>query len=808
MNINLLIGLTMAGLVIAYLKTEREYNINHKDRVTDYLPWHYGLADGTILNKNGSVTRVLKFKNRDLESITDEGLVVARERLNNILKRLGEGYTLHVEARRERVKEYPKSDFQEKIYQMMDNTRREKNMKGDFFETTYYISITYFFPNPKESFIKKVFLDEKEEKQVYERVMEKFNDEYDMVYRMLKEELLKVEKLDLDETVTYLHSCISNKNHKIKAQEGMYLDSYISDTEIIPGLKVKVGDQNLGVISLLSFPETTFCGMLDSLNKLGIEYRWVSRYIYLDNDSAVKLAEKYEAKMTGNARELHKMASDGMWKSKNTSDNQEKKIRAAEAVEFKTDILTEEVKAGYYTFTIILKNKNMDILTEDLKKIESILNMKGFVATVETVNSLEALFGTMPGDIEHNVRKPIVTTANLIDLLPLSTDWDGDKINKFLKREALIFCESGENTSFKVNLHKGDVGHTMVLGTTGSGKSVLLGMLGYQARKYGAQVIFFDKGASSRVLCEAGGGKFYDIGVNDIEFQPLRDIDDRNELEWAYEWICGVLEHEGLDLKTDHKNAVYKGLQTLSTTDKNYRTITSLAFQTSNQEVRDILRKYTKDEQHGMYGKYFDNNKDDLTPDNAIQVFEMEHVFNSKVLQPMLEYLFHKLESMMFTGKLTYLILDECWLMLDNERFASKIREWVKVLRKKKVAVIFATQSLSDVINSKIKDALIESCPTKIFLPNENAKTKDKEAYITFGLNNRVIDQITFGTPKRDYMLCGEGDKLFQLNVTSLELAYVGASSIDDQNMWKILKEKADSLDELNDMWVEYKGVK
>jgi len=71
-----------------------------------------------------------------------------------------------------------------------------------------------------------------------------------------------------------------------------------------------------------------------------------------------------------------------------------------------------------------------------------------------------------------------------------------------------------------------------------------------------------------------------------------------------------------------------------------------------------------------------------------------------------------------FDGSPTLLVLDEAWLFLDSPIFAARIREWLKTLRKKHVAVVFATQSLADIADSPIAPALIESCPTRIYLPN------------------------------------------------------------------------------------------
>lgn len=108
----------------------------------------------------------------------------------------------------------------------------------------------------------------------------------------------------------------------------------------------------------------------------------------------------------------------------------------------------------------------------------------------------------------------------------------------------------------------------------------------------------------------------------------------------------------------------------------------------------------------------------------------------------MLTYLFHRLEER-FTGVPTLLILDEAWVYLDNPAFAARIREWLKVLCKRNVAVLFATQSVADIAGSSIAPALIESCPQRVFLPNDRAiEPQARAAYAAFGLNDRQIGLI------------------------------------------------------------------
>ncbi|MBA4339563.1 MAG: conjugal transfer protein TrbE, partial [Hyphomonas sp.] len=145
-------------------------------------------------------------------------------------------------------------------------------------------------------------------------------------------------------------------------------------------------------------------------------------------------------------------------------------------------------------------------------------------------------------------------------------------------------------------------------------------------------------------------------------------------------------------------------------------------------------------------------------------------------------HLFDRLEDR-FDGRPTLLILDEAWLFLDHTAFAGRIREWLKTLRKKNVAVVFATQSLADITTSTIAPALIESCPTRIFLPNERAgEPQMREAYERFGLNARQIEIIARATPKRDYYFQSpKGSRLFDLGLDPVALSFAAAGTPEDQ---------------------------
>jgi type IV secretion system protein VirB4 len=126
----------------------------------------------------------------------------------------------------------------------------------------------------------------------------------------------------------------------------------------------------------------------------------------------------------------------------------------------------------------------------------------------------------------------------------------------------------------------------------------------------------------------------------------------------------------------------------------------------------------------GKYGKIFDSRASGLSLDTRFLAIEMEDLMNRGpgCVVPALVYLFNLIEKK-FDGRLSPLVLDEAWLFLKNKTFSEKIAEWLKVLRKKNVFVVFATQDVADVAASPLKTTIIQQCLTKIYLADPAAMT-------------------------------------------------------------------------------------
>jgi type IV secretion system protein TrbE len=208
------------------------------------------------------------------------------------------------------------------------------------------------------------------------------------------------------------------------------------------------------------------------------------------------------------------------------------------------------------------------------------------------------------------------------------------------------------------------------------------------------------------------------------------------------------------------------------------RTLTGLSVLLQSNSLKRALQPYCLG---GPSGRLLDAEFERLG-EASVQAFETEGLIGTSAAPTVLAYLFHRIGDRL-DGRPTLLIVDEGWLALDDEDFAGQLREWLKTLRKKNASVIFATQSLSDIDGSAIAPAIIESCPTRMLLPNERAIEPQISAiYRRFGLNDRQIELLSRATPKRDYYCQSRrGNRMFELGLGEVALAFTAASSKTDQ---------------------------
>lgn len=757
------------------------------DRLADHLPWAALVAPGVVLNKDGSFQRTLRFRGPDLESATEAELVAACARANNVLKRFGSGWALHIEAERREALGYPTSEFPEAASWLVDEERRAAfETAGVHFESHYYLTLTFLPPPDQADTAGRALIEHGDQQQGrnWRRALANFLAETTRALDLFSGFMPEVRSLDDSETLTYLHGTISARRHVVAVPETpMYLDGLLADTSLTGGLEPMLGTEHLRTLTILGLPNLSRPAILDALNHEAFGYRWVTRFIALDKTEATKVLTRLRRQWFNKRKSVTALLREVLYNQPAQLLDSDADNKVADADLALQVLGADHVSFGYLTTTITVADADRTRVEEKVRAAERIVGGLGFTTIRETVNALEAWLGSLPGQVYANVRQPLVHTLNLAHLMPLSSVWAGPARDAHMDGPPLLYAETNGSTPFRLSTHVGDVGHMLIVGPTGAGKSVLLALLALQFRRYtDAQVYIFDKGNSARAAVLACGGAHHALGLGGedgeggcaIAFQPLRHIDRADERAWAAEWIGALLAHEKVLITSEVKEAVWSALTNLATAPVEERTLTGLSLLLQSAALRSALAPYTLE---GPFGCLLDAAEDDLRVAD-VQCFETEALMTqASVVAPVLTYLFHRLEDR-FTGRPTLLILDEAWVLLDHPLFAARIREWLKVLRKKNVSVVFATQSLADIADSTIAPAIIESCPQRIFLPSDRAiEPQSQAAYARFGLNQRQIELVGRAVPKRQYYLqSARGNRLFELGLGPIARALCGAS--------------------------------
>jgi type IV secretion/conjugal transfer VirB4 family ATPase len=708
------------------------------------------------------------------------------------LRRLGSGWAVFVEAQRYSSNAYPPSGCPDVASALVDAERRAQfEEEGAHYESAYFLTFLYLPPAEDAARAERLLYEgpERGEAAGAHQVLRGFVDRTDRVLQLVEGYIRECRWLDDGETLTYLHACVSTKIHRVRVPEiPMYLDALLADEPLTGGLEPMLGDQHLRVLTIVGFPTATTPGILDDLNRLAFPYRWSTRAIMLDKADATKLLTRIRRQWFAKRKSVAAILKEVMTNETSSLIDTDASNKAIDADAALQELGSDLIGEAFVTATITVWDENPRIANERLRLVEKVIQGRDFTCMVETVNAVDAWLGSLPGHVYANVRQPPVSTLNIAHMIPLSAVWAGPARDTHLGAPPLFFARTEGSTPFRFSLHVGDVGHTLVVGPTGAGKSVLLALMALQFRRYPSSQIFaFDFGGSIRAAALAMKGDWHDLGgaLSDsasepVALQPLAMIDDAAERGWAAEWIAAILAHEKIDMTPESKEHLWSALSSLASAPAGERTLTGLSVLLQSQGLKRALQPYCLG---GPFGRLLDAETERLGT-SPVQVFETEGLIGTGAAPAVLSYLFHRIEGQL-NGRPTLLVIDEGWLALDDEGFAGQIREWLKTLRKKNASVVFATQSLSDIDGSAIAPAIIESCPTRLFLPNERAIEPQITAiYRRFGLNDRQIEILARATPKRDYYCQSRrGNRLFELGLEEFALAFTAASSKSDQAM-------------------------
>lgn len=780
--------------------------------VADLLKYAALIEPDIVLNKDGSFMTMYRFTGKDTDSSTNGELNFISEQVNRALMKLGDGWTLHLDAIRTADRFYPNSNhFPDAISAMIDQERHNFFKDKSCYKTDQYLTLT-FLPDYSAEKLLASASGTKQEKGL-EAFLKQFKQELSGIEDTLAS-VINIKKLKsyivtdnngndvvYSDFLSILNYIITGVFQPIRLPDtAMYLDSIIASQNLTGGVIPQIGDLYIKTISIDGLPNDSYPAMLSVLEKQPFEFRFNTRFMFLGKRKADKMLE---SEQKGWNQKVSSLMSK-LFPSENPKINLSALNMALNVEDARNQLEDDAIGFGYLSTTIVLMSTSLEELETQARGLRQLIEALGFGCRIETINTIEAWLGSHPANTFANLRRPLLSTKNLAHILPLATVWHGRTVNPCPFYPANSPClgvvTTAGDTPLYLNLHVDDIAHTFICGATGSGKSTLLGFLASQFLRYkNAHVFAFDKSLSMKPLANGVGGLHFDIGKSDLGFAPLTAISDAQgnidqiEFSWATEWVENLIKIQlDTSLTPNERSIILDAMRSLALHPVEQRSLTHLynIVRGSSDKLATALKHYTK---QGNMGHLLDAKSDGLAF-SFFTVFEIETLMelhdNNKL--PVLLYLFHRIEKS-FKGDPALLIIDEAWIVLQHPLIKDKIEEWLRMLRKANCGVVLATQQLTEVVKSGILDIIMNSCLTKIYLPNPDAVliANTSKIYTDQGLNARELEILAHAIPKREYYLKSpEGNSLINLKLLPKSLAFIGNSDKDSLRKIEELQQK------------------
>ncbi len=444
---------------------------------------------------------------------------------------------------------------------------------------------------------------------------------------------------------------------------------------------------------------------------------------------------------------------------------------------------------GGFTSTVILQGDHgapHSDLAPAVRALRETFGETALTLREERANALPAFLSALPGHAAPNPRAVMVRARVMADLMPVR-GIDGGRPtcpSGLLPpgTPALLPVRARTGGLFHLNLHHGEVGHTLLFGPTGGGKSVLLGLLASAwLRLPEARVILFDRGGSVRHACHALGGRWLEPGRGGPSgIAPLAHMASLGA-GWAAGWLAELVRQETGERPSPGRMEELRAAVT-ALAGSPAPSLLNVAEYVQDGLLRQCLQAWITGPRAGTFDT--DGLDLDAALDGArLTVFETRALMEEggPVAVLSLDYIFAQV-ARRFDGRPTLIVLDEAWSFLAHPPFAGRLRGWLKEGRRSCAAVLMATQSVADAVRSEITADLLDSCPTRLFLPNPEARTSvQAPQYRALQLEDAQIALLAAARPRNEVYVVQPGlRRMVSFPLGPAALSLLGRTSAAD----------------------------
>lgn len=715
-----------------------------------FVPYKCHWNSDTILTDKEEFVRVIKIKGFAFETADDIDVDLKKTARNNLLKGMASGnFSLYFHTIRRKEKGFPDGEFSDQFSDELNKEWAKKHSDDKCFINEHYLTIIRGQDSSGvaalEHMAKKI--QHKTDKTSWETYMKECYDELDeMTERIVNgygnygAYVLGLAETDDGVTSEILEffSRIVNCNYSqpILVPLGE-IKHHLPITRLYFGSKsIEVRHPSAikyaGVVSIKEYRPSTHAGVFDGFLQMPFELVISQSFSFINRMIAISSMQLQQRRLI---------------QSEDVAVSQIQEIDQA-----LDSAMSGEFAFGNHHMTVMCIEDAPKALESALSLAVVQLSNAGITGVREKINLEPAFWAQLPGNADYMARRSIVNTFNIAGFASFH-NYPSGKRKKNHWGDACTVLNTVSGTPYFFSFHVRDVGHTMIVGPTGSGKTVLLTFLCAQAQKFKCRLFFFDKDRGAEIFLRAIRGRYMVPDSAKISgFNPFQLEDTSENRAFLIDFVKALVSvgiNDPLPAhEVDRINEAVNGNYKLPKEQRRLRNIAPFMGLGGPGTLSGRLAMWHS---NGSHAKLFDN-EEDMIDFNAARVFgiEMGELLKDKMsIGPTLLYLFHRIQSSL-DGSPTMIVLDEAWALIDNPIFAPKIKDWLKVLRKLNTFVVFATQSVEDAAKSQISDTLVQQTATQIFLPNLKATTVYREVFM---LSEREFQLVKTTDPSTRFFL-------------------------------------------------------